>query len=397
MSYIEEKDPTTSKPQIPLKASCHNLDLHIYDSQDGTTTMDDDKITLVEKSMPGTPPKLKSKKYQESIVDLLSLLADSAENSKKRVRIDDMLNDEHHFQSTSGRSGKGKKRRSENSRTTGDKRKTDKIIPLNSFPAVDADNKAFRIPTIVRIKKNGKCQRVRLPQGASQADQGSDINVCSPALASELSAKIRKLSNHGWNTGLQMMTADDNASKLTEFCKLHICTQGVWHAKIFIRSSYIEIGDTSLGEKITKIRGHTFVPSEKHRLVLLPKNPKPARKGKTPVKLQAESDHSEKPNQAQKLHNKTLTSQSTTLKVLNNPIDALRAAENLLSKGIDPELGGPEPHQWEEGLRQKLSKIYKKGRMNEDTPTINPGEKAWDVILQNWNVVSRYFGMRVDV
>ncbi|RKF96004.1 hypothetical protein GcM1_042002, partial [Golovinomyces cichoracearum] len=84
MSYIEENDPTISKPPIPLKASCQNLDLHICDSQDGTTTIDDDKITLVEKSMPGTPPKLKSKKYQESILDLLSLLAESAENSRKR-------------------------------------------------------------------------------------------------------------------------------------------------------------------------------------------------------------------------------------------------------------------------------------------------------------------------
>ncbi|RKF71190.1 hypothetical protein GcC1_105020, partial [Golovinomyces cichoracearum] len=291
MSYIEEKNPTTSKTQIPLKVSCHNLDLNTHDSHDGTTTMDDDKITLVEKSMPGTPPKLKSKKYQESIVDLLSLLAESTENSRKRVRIDDMLNDEHHFQSTFRRFGKEKKgeakiqelreivgrrgkgpvdyvklaeeikvpinlldlfqispdlvkifkkistrtnqRQKEKESQTGTTKRanlleTDETIPLNSFPTVDANNKAFRIPTIVRIKKDGKYQRVRLPQGASQAEQGSDINVCSPALTSALSAKIRKLSNHGWNTGLQMMTADDNASKLTEFCKLHICTQGVW-------------------------------------------------------------------------------------------------------------------------------------------------------------------------
>ncbi|RKF57318.1 hypothetical protein GcC1_190033, partial [Golovinomyces cichoracearum] len=59
--------------------------------------------------MPGTPPKLKSKKYQESIVDLLSLLAELAENSRKQVRIDDVLSDEHHFQSKSRRSGKEKK------------------------------------------------------------------------------------------------------------------------------------------------------------------------------------------------------------------------------------------------------------------------------------------------
>ncbi|RKF71184.1 hypothetical protein GcC1_105002 [Golovinomyces cichoracearum] len=233
MSYIEENDPTTSKPQIPLKASCHNLDLHICNSQDGTTTIDDDKITLVEKSMPGTPPKLKSKKYQESIVDLLSLLAESAENSRKRVRIDDMLNDEHHFQSTSRISGKKKKgeakiqelreivghrgkgpedyvklaeeikvpinlpdlfqispdlvknfkkistrtnqKQKEKERQTGTTKRanlleTEKTIPLNSFPVVDVDNKAFRIPTIVRIKKDGKYQRVRLPQCASQAD-----------------------------------------------------------------------------------------------------------------------------------------------------------------------------------------------------------------------------------
>ncbi|RKF54915.1 hypothetical protein GcM3_205028 [Golovinomyces cichoracearum] len=108
MSYIEENDPTTSKPQIPFKASYRNFDPHLSDRQDELMSNDNDKITPIEKSMPETFSTSNLIKYQESIVDLLSLLAESAENSRKRVRIDDILNDEHDFQSTSRRSGKEK-------------------------------------------------------------------------------------------------------------------------------------------------------------------------------------------------------------------------------------------------------------------------------------------------
>ncbi|KAI0992116.1 hypothetical protein K3495_g16070, partial [Podosphaera aphanis] len=321
----------------------------------------------------------------EPIVDLSSLIAESAENSRKRVRIDDILNDQHDFRTPRKRSARTKRveakirelreivgrrgrgpvdyiklaeeikvpinlldlfqispdlvknfkkistrtnQKQENKESKDNLKTRASLVDAhenhseNSFPAIDPDDKAFRIPTVVRIERKGKYKRVRLPTGASQADQGSDINVCSPSLASALGAKIKKLSNHGWNTGLQMRTADGNSSQLTEFCKLQICTQGVWRkvwcfirpgthddgdfhlllglpwlndvdAKIFIRSSYIEIGDSSIGEKTTKIKGPVFIPSVKHRLVLLPKDPRPARRGKIPVQLHAEPDHSD--------------------------------------------------------------------------------------------------------
>ncbi|KAI0998361.1 hypothetical protein K3495_g9832 [Podosphaera aphanis] len=63
-------------------------------------------------------------------------------------------------------------------------------------------------------------------------------------------------------------------------------------AKIFIRGSYIKIRDPSVGEKTTKVKCPMLIPSVKHRLVL-PKDPRPARRGKIPVQLHAEPDHSD--------------------------------------------------------------------------------------------------------
>ncbi|KAI0995222.1 hypothetical protein K3495_g12960, partial [Podosphaera aphanis] len=412
------------------------------------------------------------------------LIADSAENARKRARIDDILNDEHDFHTTTKRSSRAKKgeakiqelreivgRRGKgpvdyrklaeeiqvpinlldlfqispdlvknfkkistrtNNKKKGKGRSADAAncteLPhvgqhQNTFPSIDLDHKAFRIPAIVRIRENSKHKRINLPPGVSQADQGSDINVVSPALAKALSAKILKLSSHGWNTGLQMMTADGSSSQLTEFCKLHNCTQGVWRriwcfirpgthdggdlhlllglpwlndvdAKIFIRSSYIEIGDTAAGDNLTKIQGPIFVPSIKHRLVLLPKDPRPVRHGRIPVRLQEESEHSEsssdqgskdfsddtsnvklsprlvEPEQVPKLPKANLVSQHLALTAINDPLEALRVADGLLSRGIDPDLGGPRPYRWERELHPR----------------------AWGLMLQSWNIAHHRIG-----
>ncbi|RKF54913.1 hypothetical protein GcM3_205026 [Golovinomyces cichoracearum] len=58
-------------------------------------------------------------------------------------------------------------------------------------------------------------------------------------------------------------------------------------------------------------------------------------------------------------------------------MDALRIAENLLSRGIDPELGGSRPQEWEESLGEKLTKLHKKSTINRDKLQTYPGEKAW--------------------
>ncbi|RKF76558.1 hypothetical protein GcM1_226055, partial [Golovinomyces cichoracearum] len=108
ISYIKENDPIPAELQIPFKASCRNFDLHLSDRQDELTSNDNDKITPIEKSMPETFSTSNLIKYQKPIINLPSLLADSAENSRKRGRIDDIPNDKHDFQSTSRRSGKEK-------------------------------------------------------------------------------------------------------------------------------------------------------------------------------------------------------------------------------------------------------------------------------------------------
>ncbi|CAD6503204.1 BgTH12-02872 [Blumeria graminis f. sp. triticale] len=277
MTYTEEHDCTKDVPLPPQEAPCYNVDPHVVETREGRTISDNSKLALLDKGksrMPNSPLEL-TEDEEGPIVSLLSLIVESAENSRKRARTEDILNDEHDFKTTPKRSGRAKKGETkirELREIVGRRGKgpvdyvklaeeikvpinlldlfqifpdlktkvgkqvpttsvnlldKDKSTPQRSFLAVDADNKAFRIPTIVRIRKDGRHKLIRLPLGASQADQGSDINVCSPALASALSAKIRKLGNRGWNTGLQMMIADGNASQLMEFCKLNIRTQGV--------------------------------------------------------------------------------------------------------------------------------------------------------------------------
>jgi len=188
------------------------------------------------------------------------------------------------------------------------------LAKRDPFPIVDIDHKSFRVPVVVRAKQNGVMKRVALPIGVSQADQGSEINVCSPGLANALKLKRWTLTSQGWDSGLSMNTADGNSSRLTEFSKIDVVVLGVrrivwvfirpdehkigdlhlllglpWlddvDAVIQVRHSRITIGDPVKGERRVEIQGPLFVPSQEHRLILHPKNPKPARTGPVGVRF----------------------------------------------------------------------------------------------------------------
>lgn len=168
-------------------------------------------------------------------------------------------------------------------------------------PLLTMMEKAFRIPVVVRTKSKGKVVNVTLPVHVSQADQGSDMIVATIGLLKALKIPVLPLSDLGFS-GLTMNVADGTSSELTHYAVFEIGVYGIWrtveafvrpynagnagdmhlllgmpwlhtvNAKIHIRDSVIELGDTSRGEKPVKIQGPQFVECKKHRLILHPAN-----------------------------------------------------------------------------------------------------------------------------
>ncbi|KAI0998362.1 hypothetical protein K3495_g9833 [Podosphaera aphanis] len=93
-SYTLEDDqptngPISEQPQPQYRApTCYNVDLLRANSETSPT------------------PGESNEDVNEPIADLSSLIAESAENSRKRVRIDDILNDKHDFRTPRKRSAR---------------------------------------------------------------------------------------------------------------------------------------------------------------------------------------------------------------------------------------------------------------------------------------------------
>ena len=166
---------------------------------------------------------------------------------------------------------------------------------LSSVMGID---KAFRIPCKVRV--GGK--ELTLQRHQVQADQGSDMNVVSLAMAKQLGLEIRALSDVGF-AGLTMKTADNRETRLHHWVYLEIGVEGIWrtircfvapdldlpqkpdhlslllgipwlysvNAIIGIRGSRIEIGDPAVGESIRDVIGPELVFSKEHNLLMYPK------------------------------------------------------------------------------------------------------------------------------
>ncbi|POS83490.1 hypothetical protein EPUL_004983, partial [Erysiphe pulchra] len=159
------------------------------------------------------------------------------------------------------------------------------------------EQKAFRLPIVVKTMKDGKPVRVSMPSGAAQADQGSDMIIVTVGFLKKLGLPVRILAESGLN-GLTMNVADGSSARLTHYAELKIGVHGIWRrveafvrlfsednkedihlllglpwlftvdAKIKIKDSLIEIGDVERGEEIKEIKGPKFVGSEGHKLIL---------------------------------------------------------------------------------------------------------------------------------
>ncbi|KAI1007160.1 hypothetical protein K3495_g1061 [Podosphaera aphanis] len=166
-------------------------------------------------------------------------------------------------------------------------------------PRVTIDQKAFRIPVVVKTQKNNKAINVTLPTDVAQADQGSDMTIITVGFLKALNIPMIPLSNKGFN-GMTMNVADGTSAQLTHYATIEIGVLGIWRkveafvkpfgkeneqdihlllglpwlhavdAKIRIRDSIIKIGDSERGETVVKIKGPKFIEGEKHRLVLCP-------------------------------------------------------------------------------------------------------------------------------
>ncbi|KAI1000227.1 hypothetical protein K3495_g7971 [Podosphaera aphanis] len=166
-------------------------------------------------------------------------------------------------------------------------------------PLVTMVQKAFRVPASIKTSRNGEGVNVKLPMNAAQADQGSDMIIVTVGLLKALNIQMKSLKGRGFD-GMTMNVADGTSAQLTHYAEFEIGVLGIWRkveafvrpfhnnnvqdihlllglpwlhavdAKIQIRDSIIEIGDTNCGDPIMKIKGPKFVQSEQHRLVLCP-------------------------------------------------------------------------------------------------------------------------------
>ncbi|KAI0997508.1 hypothetical protein K3495_g10678 [Podosphaera aphanis] len=147
---------------------------------------------------------------------------------------------------------------------------------------VTIDQKAFRIPIVVKTHKNGRSINVTLPTNIAQADQGSDMTIVTVGFLKALNIPMRTLTSKVFN-GITMNVADGTSAQLTHYATIEIGALGIWKkveafvrpfgkenerdihlllgmpwlravdAKIRIRDSIIEIGDSERGETVMKI------------------------------------------------------------------------------------------------------------------------------------------------
>ncbi|KAI0992065.1 hypothetical protein K3495_g16121, partial [Podosphaera aphanis] len=110
MLFEDEITYTQDEPQSSREASCFSVDLRVVGTKENPTISDNSKLPLLKDNSSKTPLTFESTEQEDDrIIDLSALIAESAENSRKRARIEDILNDEHDFQTKPRKSGRAKK------------------------------------------------------------------------------------------------------------------------------------------------------------------------------------------------------------------------------------------------------------------------------------------------
>ncbi|KAI0998241.1 hypothetical protein K3495_g9953 [Podosphaera aphanis] len=167
-------------------------------------------------------------------------------------------------------------------------------------PTCVTNERAFRVPVTLKTKKNEKTVTVSLPTSVAQVDQGSDMIIVTVGFLEKFGLPMQSLSSRGMY-GLTMNVVDATSTRLTHYSQFEIGVLGIWRkveafvrpfsdrnadevhlllglpwlhtvcAKIWVKKSIIEIGDTERGETVVKIPGPIFVEGDVHKLVLCPK------------------------------------------------------------------------------------------------------------------------------
>ncbi|KAH7317965.1 hypothetical protein BKA65DRAFT_110784 [Rhexocercosporidium sp. MPI-PUGE-AT-0058] len=169
-------------------------------------------------------------------------------------------------------------------------------------PRIHPDDKAWKIPTSIRVPSKGKVTVVDLPVGMCASDQGSDIIIITPALQQKLGLQTTTLNSKGFS-GVSFGTADGVMHKLDHFVTFEMGVKGIWRkvhafvrastgprdtelslllglpwlhavgAKFDICKSTLTIGGNMGKEKPVTIQGPLFAPFSHLNLVLHPKAP----------------------------------------------------------------------------------------------------------------------------
>lgn len=102
-------------------------------------------------------------------------------------------------------------------------------------PSGVTEEKAFRIPVVVKARKNGEQMKVLLPTNVAQADQGSDMIIVTVGFLKRFGLPIRNLSERGMN-GLTTNVADGTSARLTHYSQFEIGVFGIWRkVEAFVR------------------------------------------------------------------------------------------------------------------------------------------------------------------
>lgn len=98
--------------------------------------------------------------------------------------------------------------------------------PVALSPLIYPDDKAFKVPVEFRVMVDKCKKRVALPVGITYADQGSELNLISPALCQAIGFVPTLLKKKGF-TGLTINTTNSNSLNLDSYVSFKIGVLGI--------------------------------------------------------------------------------------------------------------------------------------------------------------------------
>ncbi|KAI0993119.1 hypothetical protein K3495_g15065, partial [Podosphaera aphanis] len=157
--------------------------------------------------------------------------------------------------------------------------------------AAKKEDKAFRLPGFISFGKgNGGMNRPRhvdvweIPNCYVICDQGSELNLITPALAQLLHMPLYKIQD-GMCTGMSMRSANGEFNPLQHFVTCDFEIDGIYreisafpwiwtvHAVPDVRDGTLHFGDETTGERRKVLHTTNFFESKYQKLLLIPDLP----------------------------------------------------------------------------------------------------------------------------